>query len=111
MKPKRVFIIADHGLAIVYFLQTNVQKVFQDQGVEIVFITDDALTVVARLATERKTGARGLRAVLEAAMLDVMYELPSRLDVIGCTITAEVVTQGAEPLLTFRGDARKKKEA
>ena len=43
MRPKRAFIIADHGLAIVYFLQTDVQKVFQEQGVEIVFITDDAL--------------------------------------------------------------------
>ncbi len=43
MRPKRVFIIADHGLAIVYFLQTEVQKVFQEQGVEIVFFTDDAL--------------------------------------------------------------------
>jgi ATP-dependent Clp protease ATP-binding subunit ClpX len=80
------------------------------EGVELEF-TEDALAAVARLAMERNTGARGLRAVLETAMLDVMYELPSRLDVIGCTITVEVIDQGAEPLLTFRGDARKKKEA
>jgi ATP-dependent Clp protease ATP-binding subunit ClpX len=86
------------------------QRIFDMEGIKLEF-TDDALDAVALLATERKTGARGLRAVLETAMLDVMYELPSRLDVIGCTITAEVITQGAEPLLTFRGDARKKKEA
>jgi ATP-dependent Clp protease ATP-binding subunit ClpX len=63
---------------------------------------------VSHLALERATGARGLRAVLETAMLDVMYELPSRLDVIGCTITEEVISEGAEPLLTFRGERRKK---
>jgi ATP-dependent Clp protease ATP-binding subunit ClpX len=80
------------------------------EGIKLEF-TDDALRAVARMAIDRNTGARGLRAVLETAMLDVMYELPSRLDVIGCTITADVISDRAEPLLTFRGDAKKKKEA
>ena len=62
------------------------------------------------MTSKRDTGARGLRAVLETAMLDIMYELPSRLDVIGCTITEEVITDNAEPLLTFRGE-RCRKEA
>jgi len=64
MKPKRVFIIADHGLAIVYFLQTDVQKVFQEQGVEIVFFTDDAL--VERI--KERFGRPGL--VVEGMCLD-----------------------------------------
>jgi len=64
MRPKRVFIIADHGLAIVYFLQTDVQKVFQEQGVEIVFFTDDAL--VERI--KERFGRPGL--VVEGMRLD-----------------------------------------
>ena len=83
------------------------QRIFDMEGIKLEF-TDGALRAVARLALERATGARGLRAVLETAMLDVMYELPSRLDVIGCTITEEVIGGGAEPLLTFRGERRKK---
>ncbi|HWN81144.1 MAG TPA: ATP-dependent Clp protease ATP-binding subunit ClpX [Candidatus Udaeobacter sp.] len=83
------------------------QRIFDMEGIKLEF-TPDALRAAARLALERNTGARGLRAVLETAMLDVMYELPSRLDVIGCTITGEVMLQGAEPLLTFRGERRRK---
>ena len=83
------------------------QRIFDMEGIKLDF-TDEALRAVSRLALERNTGARGLRAVLETAMLDVMYELPGRLDVIGCTITEEVITEGAEPLLTFRGERRKK---
>jgi hypothetical protein len=64
MKPKRVFIIADHGLAIVYFLQTDVQKVFQEQGVEIVFFTDDALVERIR----ERFGRPGL--IVEGMRLD-----------------------------------------
>lgn len=64
MRPKRVFIIADHGLAIVYFLQTDVQKVFQEQGVEIVFFTDDALVERIR----ERFGRPGL--IVEGMRLD-----------------------------------------
>jgi ATP-dependent Clp protease ATP-binding subunit ClpX len=83
------------------------QRIFDMEGIKLEF-TDDALRAAARLALDRNTGARGLRAVLETAMLDVMYELPSRLDVIGCTITEEVIADNAEPLLTFRGERRRK---
>ncbi len=64
MKPKRVFIIADHGLAIVYFLQTDVQKVFQEHGVEIVFFTDDVITERIR----ERFGRPGL--IVEGLRLD-----------------------------------------
>jgi ATP-dependent Clp protease ATP-binding subunit ClpX len=83
------------------------QRIFDMEGIKLEF-TPDALRAAAKLALDRNTGARGLRAVLETAMLDVMYELPSRLDVIGCTITGEVISKAAEPLLTFRGERRRK---
>ena len=53
---------------------------------------------------------RNLRAVLEESMLDVMYDIPSRLDVIGCTISNETVKGEAPPLLTFRGEREKRKK-
>jgi ATP-dependent Clp protease ATP-binding subunit ClpX len=83
------------------------QKSFDMEGVKLEF-TDDALEAVAELAIQRGTGARGLRAVLEEAMLDLMYEIPSRLEVVGCTITRDVVLKKAEPILTYRGDRRRK---
>ena len=83
------------------------QKSFDMEGVKLEF-TDDALVAVAELAIQRGTGARGLRAVLEEAMLDLMYEIPSRLEVVGCTITRDVVQKKAEPILTYRGDRRRK---
>jgi ATP-dependent Clp protease ATP-binding subunit ClpX len=61
---------------------------------------------------KRGTGARGLRAVLEESMLDLMFDMPSRLDVVGCTISKEVITENVPPLLTYRGEReRRKKEA
>ena len=83
------------------------QKSFDMEGVKLEF-TDDALEAVAELAIQRNTGARGLRAVLEEAMLDLMYEIPSRLEVVGCTITRDVILKKAEPILTYRGDRRRK---
>ena len=83
------------------------QKFFEMEGVKLEF-TEDGLEAVADLALKRGTGARGLRAVLEEAMMDLMYEIPSRLEVVGCTITRDVVGRKAEPILTFRGDRRRK---
>ncbi|UCF78347.1 MAG: ATP-dependent Clp protease ATP-binding subunit ClpX [Candidatus Eiseniibacteriota bacterium] len=83
------------------------QRFFDMEGIKLEF-SDDALHTVAQLAMKRGTGARGLRAVLEEAMLEVMYDLPSRSDVAGCTITKEVILEKAQPLLTFRGERRKK---
>ncbi|MCX6046113.1 MAG: ATP-dependent Clp protease ATP-binding subunit ClpX [Chloroflexi bacterium] len=59
----------------------------------------EALDAVATEAFLRKTGARGLRSIVEEALLDVMYEIPSRADVVRCVVTKEVFTQGKAPLL------------
>jgi ATP-dependent Clp protease ATP-binding subunit ClpX len=80
------------------------QKLFEFEGVGLRF-TDGALRAVARQATERKSGARGLRSILEVAMLDLMYDLPSRDDVEECVVNEEVILQGNEPLLVFKREA------
>ena len=66
------------------------QKLFEYEGVKLRFM-DDALTAVARLACERKVGARGLRMILEELMLDVMYMLPSHKKVKEFVVTGEMV--------------------
>ena len=62
---------------------------------------DEALLEIAKLAIDRKTGARGLRSIIESLMLDVMYELPSREDIVECVITKETVTDNAQPKLVL----------
>ncbi len=83
------------------------QKFFDMEGVRLEF-TDEALLAIVRIAQKRQTGARGLRAVLEDAMLNTMYDLPTKRDVEACTITAEVITQGEAPIVTLRDRTRKK---
>jgi ATP-dependent Clp protease ATP-binding subunit ClpX len=78
------------------------QRLFGFEGVELTF-KEDALRAIARLAIERGTGARGLRSILEALLLDTMYELPSRDDVERVVITAETVTKGLPPAMVTRG--------
>ena len=90
-------------------LTKQYQKFFEMEGVKLDF-TEEALKTIATIAMKRGTGARGLRAVLEESMLDVMYDIPSRLDVIGCTISNETVRGEAPPLLTFRGEREKRKK-
>ncbi len=85
------------------------QKFFEMEGVKLDFETD-ALREVARMARKRGTGARGLRAVLEERMLDVMYDIPSTSDVQTCSITRSCILERTPPVLTFRGE-RKRKEA
>ena len=77
------------------------QKLFELENVKLSF-EPEALTLVARKALERKTGARGLRNVLEHTMLDIMYNLPSMPDIAECVITPEVVSSGAKPRLVLR---------
>jgi len=77
------------------------QKYFDFEKVALKF-TDDALQAIAREALRRKTGARGLRSILEEVMLDTMYELPSRKDIQECTITGDVVTKRQRPELFFK---------
>jgi ATP-dependent Clp protease ATP-binding subunit ClpX len=76
------------------------QKLFELEGVKLNF-TDEALLAIAQKAAERKSGARGLRAIIENSMLDIMYHVPFLDGITECTITEEVITQGAEPLLVF----------
>ena len=77
------------------------QKYFEFENVKLNF-TDDALSAIAKEALHRKTGARGLRSILEEVMLDTMYELPSRNDVQECAITEEVVAKRQQPALLYK---------
>src|SRR5699024_3600596 len=74
------------------------QKMLELDDVELQF-EDDALLAIANEAIERKTGARGLRSIIENIMLDIMYELPSLEEVSKCVITKESVLHKVQPLL------------
>jgi ATP-dependent Clp protease ATP-binding subunit ClpX len=74
------------------------QKLFELDGVKLKF-TEGALKAVAERALERKSGARGLRAIMENTLLDIMYELPSRNDVRECIISEEAVKNDEKPIL------------
>ena len=76
------------------------KKLFELDGVELEF-DKDALYAIAEEAMERKTGARGLRSIIEKATLDLMYEIPSDDKVAKCVITKEVITDGAQPEITY----------
>lgn len=85
------------------------QKLFDFDGIDLEF-TPDAITEVARTALNRKTGARGLRAILEQVMLDVMYDLPGNEKVAKCIITKEAILGQGKPILE-EGDRKKKPES
>ncbi len=76
------------------------QKMLELDDVELEF-EEEALTEIAKKAIERKTGARGLRSIIEGIMLDVMFELPSREDIKKCIITKEAITDNASPKLVL----------
>ena len=86
------------------------QKIFQMDGVGITF-DPGAIRAIARQAIERGTGARGLRAVIENLMRDIMFDIPSRQDVREVVVTPECVTDSVPPLLVLAAEPRKKKEA
>ena len=87
------------------------QKLFELDGVELEF-TDDAIAAIAEKAMERGTGARGLRAIIEEVLLNVMYDVPSREDVAKVVVTGEVVSDNVNPTLVPRDtEAKKKKSA
>ena len=81
------------------------KKLFELEGVELKF-TDGVLLAIAKDAIKRKSGARGLRAVLESAMLDIMYDLPSTPGIRECIINEEVVTSGETPLLLYEDQVK-----
>lgn len=77
------------------------QKMLELDNVELEF-EEEALRAIAKEAIERKTGARGLRSIIEHTMLDMMYELPSRDDIAKCIITKETITEQAQPKLILK---------
>src|SRR5471032_17167 len=80
------------------------QRFFNYDAIDLVF-TDDALWSISDRALERATGARGLRSIIENALLDVMFELPSRKDVSKCVITKETIEKGLKPTLVTSAGA------
>ena len=78
------------------------QRFFNYDQIELVF-TEDALWSISDRALERETGARGLRSIIEQALLDVMFELPSREDVSKCVITKETIVRNLKPTLVTTG--------
>jgi len=81
------------------------QKLFELEGVKLKF-TKDSLKVVAKESLDRKSGARGLRAILEKVMLDIMYDLPSRSGVGECIIGEEVILNNEPPLLLYENQIK-----
>ncbi|MEC7844527.1 MAG: ATP-dependent Clp protease ATP-binding subunit ClpX [Actinomycetota bacterium] len=80
------------------------KKIFGFEDVNLEF-TDEALEAVAELALERRIGARGLRSILEEVLLEVMYDIPSREDVVTCVIDEDVVRKNEAPKLILRGES------
>ena len=76
------------------------QELFRIEGVNLQF-TDEALEAMAKEAVARKSGARGLRAIMEETMMNIMYELPSKKDVVECVVGEEVVLNNEDPILLY----------
>jgi len=85
------------------------QKLFDFDGIELEF-TKEAISEVAKTALHRKTGARGLRAILEQVMLDVMYDLPGNDKIAKCIVTKDAITGEGKPVLE-EGERKKKLES
>ena len=81
------------------------QKLLELDGVTLTF-DDDALRQIAKEALKRKTGARGLRSIIEVIMRNVMYDVPSIEGVTACRVTKDVITSKKEPILTVDKDAK-----
>jgi ATP-dependent Clp protease ATP-binding subunit ClpX len=83
------------------------QALFAMENVDL-DIRDDALDAIAEKAIERKTGARGLRSILETTLLDTMYKIPSEQDVIKVVVDASVINGENEPMLVYEKPEQKK---
>ena len=86
------------------------EKFFAMDDIELEF-TDGALKSIAAKALERDTGARGLRSVVENAVLDIMYDLPSRPEIKKCIITKEVIEEDADPILEIEDESLEEEES
>lgn len=82
-------------------------RLFALEGIQLRF-TEGALEAIAKKALERKSGARGLRSVMEEAMLEVMYELPSDTSATECVINEQVITEGEYPVILYESAENKK---
>ncbi len=91
-------------------LTKQYQRMFDLEEVGLTF-HEDALRAAAKKAITRQTGARGLRAILENVMTDIMFELPTRTDITEVIITRETIDEGTTPLIVTEQRPRKKKEA
>jgi ATP-dependent Clp protease ATP-binding subunit ClpX len=80
------------------------QKLFEMDGVKLKF-TKGALQAIARKALVRESGARGLRAILEEAMLDIMYEVPSKQGIKEVVVNEDAITNGDAPLIVYHKEA------
>lgn len=85
-------------------LAKQYQRLLSFDNVKLKF-TEKACSAIAKEAVKRKTGARGLRAILEDVMLDVMYEIPSQSDIKECVITEDVINRKEKPILTYKNQA------
>ena len=83
-------------------LTKQYERFFQYDNAELVF-HEDALWAIADKALERETGARGLRSIIETALTDVMFELPSRTDIARCIVTRDTIERGTRPTLVTTG--------
>ena len=79
------------------------KKLFEIDNVELEF-EPEAIKAIAKQAIERKTGARGLRSIIEKVMTDIMYEIPSREDVVKCIVTEGTITDSVQPTLVFASE-------
>jgi ATP-dependent Clp protease ATP-binding subunit ClpX len=80
------------------------QRLFEIEDVRLKF-TDESLKAIANLALQRKLGARGLRAILEEVMLDLMYDVPSEPDIKEVVISEDTIIRGEQPLIVFEHQA------
>ncbi len=85
------------------------KELFRIDGVELE-IEKSALEAIAKQAMQIKTGARGLRGILEKVMTEIMYEIPSRDDIEKCIITKETILNSMEPTLVLNSKAKKRKD-
>jgi ATP-dependent Clp protease ATP-binding subunit ClpX len=98
-KPAMMAILTEPKNALV----KQFKRMLALDDVELVF-TDDALEAAAEQAMGRKTGARGLRTIIEETLLDVMYEIPSRSDVVKCVVGGDTIRRKVRPLLLTQSD-------
>ena len=80
------------------------QRLFEMEGVKLK-VTEGAIKAIAKLALERKLGARGLRSILEDLMLDLMYEIPSQDDIKEVVVSEETIARGEQPLIVYAHQA------